>query len=119
MKQLRSGDARAAADARAELDRRGFTSMHFELAHRLFDPDPRVRKDLVRMLPSLQDIDAVPWLLSLCRDADSDVRLLAITLLATSGAPGLVEQVEQLARADSDPRIRRQAERLAKQRRRY
>lgn len=116
MKQLRAGDAQAAAAAQTELIRRGFTSVHIELARRLFDPDPRLRRDLVRMLPSLQEIDAVPWLLQLCRDADSDVRLLAITLLATSGAPGLVEQVERLARADPDPRIRRQAERLAKQR---
>ncbi|MEE8451612.1 MAG: HEAT repeat domain-containing protein [Thermoguttaceae bacterium] len=117
MKRLRTGEMQAAANAEAELIRRGFTSMHLELARRLFDPDPRVRKDLVHVLPSLQNVDAVPWLLSLCRDADSDVRLLAITLLMTSGAPGLVEQVEQLARADTDPRIRQQAERLSQQRR--
>ncbi|HYW81545.1 MAG TPA: HEAT repeat domain-containing protein [Thermoguttaceae bacterium] len=119
MRQLHAEDSQAVADAQAELIRRGFTSLHLDLARRLFDPDPRVREDLVRMLPSLQDIDAVPWLLQLCRDADAEVRLRAITLLATSGAPRLVEQVERIARADSDPRIRQQVERLTQQRRAY
>ncbi len=116
MRRLSVGDASTAADAKAELIRRGFSALHVELARKLFSPDPRVRRELTRRLPGLQDVDAAPWLLWLCRDTDSDVRLLAITLLATSGAPELVRQVEQIARHDPDPRIRQQAERLTQQR---
>jgi HEAT repeat protein len=60
-------------------------------------------------------VDAVPWLLWLSRDADPDVRLTAITLLATTGDPAMVDQIEQAARQDRDPRIRRQAQRIGSQ----
>ena len=40
------------AAARAELSRRGFTEVHFDLARRLFSADPAVRKELARRCPS-------------------------------------------------------------------
>jgi hypothetical protein len=116
MRRLHVEDATAAAEAEAELARRGFTAVHLELARRLFHPDLRQRKELVRRLPGLQSVDTVPWLLWLCRDAHRDVRLSAIAILATTTDPALLEQVEQIARHDPDPQIQRQAERLARQR---
>ena len=44
------------------------------------------------------------------------MRLTAITLMATSGDPLLLAEVERIAGADSDPRIREQVERIAQQR---
>ncbi len=114
MRWLRSKDRRRVARAEAELSRRGFRSVHFELARQLFHPDPQVRKDLIRALPSLMSIDAVPWMLWLSRDPDAEVRLAAITLMATTGDPALLDQVTRLARTDPDPRIQRQGERLAR-----
>ena len=109
-------DPKEAAAARTELSRRGLTEVHFDLARRLFGADPGVRKQLARTLPELKSIDATPWLLHLSKDADAEVRLTAITLLATSGDPALLQQVEQIAAEDDDPRIRDQVVRISRQR---
>lgn len=114
MRQLRSQDSGAAETARQELQRRGFTEVHLELAKQMFDPDPEVRKQLARMLPELRSVNSTPWLVWLCRDRDADVRLLAVTMLATSNDPTVLAQVERLARLDEDPRIQDQAQRMAR-----
>ena len=49
-----STNAAVTAPARAELSRRGFTEVHFDLAKRLFNADPAVRKQLARALPGLR-----------------------------------------------------------------
>jgi hypothetical protein len=116
MRDLNSdSDARAEA-AEAELKRRGFNQKQIDLARKLFDPNPEVRKKLVRDLPGLEGVDTVPWLLELCRDADAEVRLAAITILATSSDPTVLDQVEQIAGRDGDANIRRIAERVEQQR---
>jgi hypothetical protein len=116
MRRLRAEDAGAADMARQELQRRGFTEVHLELAKQMFDPDAEVRKQLARMLPQLRSVNSTPWLVWLCRDGDADVRLLAVTLLATSNDPTVLAQVERVARLDGDPRIQEQAQRMARYR---
>jgi len=118
MRRLQAPDDRTAARARSELVRRGFTETHLALARRIFDPDPKVRMELARLLTELPGVDAAPWLLELSRDEHPDVRLSAIVLMATTGNPALVEAVEAIARQDPDPRVQRQAERIARERRR-
>jgi len=113
MRQLHGTDVSAASVARTELLRRGFKKKHFELARRLFDPDPRVRRDLTQLLPTVQGIDAIAWLLQLCRDESAEVRLAAIGVIATTGDPALAAEVERMARRDPDPRVRQQADRIA------
>ena len=46
----------AASRAREELQRRGCTEVYLELARRLFDRDPEVRKELARALPKLRNL---------------------------------------------------------------
>jgi len=106
------GDEFSSRDAAGELMRRGLSARQIALARRLLDPDPQVRKQFARSLPGEPGIDAAAWLMWLCRDPDAEVRLTAITLLATTGDPALIEQVLQLARHDSDPRIRQRAEQI-------
>jgi len=113
MRLLQAEDEGTVAAARAELGRRGFRTVHFDLARRLFDPDPQVRRRLAVVLPRLRRVDPAPWLLALCRDPAAEVRLAAVTAAASLGKPDLLEQVEQLAGQDPDPRIRHQAARLA------
>ena len=108
-------DARAEA-AEAELIGRGFTEAQLELARKLYDPDAAVRKKLVQELPGLQGVDTVPWLMELCRDADAEVRLGAIALLATSSDPAVLDEVERIAGRDVDSGIRRIADRIGQQR---
>jgi HEAT repeat protein len=115
VRRLRAGDQRAPA-ARAELLRRGLTEVDLELGRRLFDPDPEVRRQLVRALPALQSVDAAPWLLQLCQDEDPEVRMAALAMTGTTADPRLLDQVEALARQDPDGRIRDLAEQLAQQR---
>ena len=117
IRQVYKGDQATAAQARAELTRHGFTEILFALARQLSDPNPAVRQDLARSLVSMTGVDAAPWLLWLADDEDAEVRLTAITLMASSGTPDLVAQAEQLANRDSDPRVRRQAEQIERLRR--
>lgn len=116
MRNLRSGDPKAVAVARAALVQRGFSEVQLELALRLFDPDPGVRKQLVQLLPEMRSLDATPWLLQLCRDQNADVRRSAFALMATTTDPWLIDRLLQIARQDSDSSIQRQAERLASRR---
>ncbi|HUT92333.1 MAG TPA: HEAT repeat domain-containing protein [Thermoguttaceae bacterium] len=117
MRRLQSPRDETVAEAQAELVRRGFTERHLALARRLFDPDPEVRVRLARLLMDLPDVSAAPWLLQLARDESAEVRLSAISLLATTGDPALTEAIEAIAREDPDPRVQDQAERIAQRRR--
>jgi hypothetical protein len=110
MRRLLSDDEAVAREARDSLIERGFSEVHLQLARQLFDPDPDVRMRLARTLPGLRSIDARPWLLRLAADPHADVRLTAITLLATTGDPDLLHKVIRLAEADPDPRIQAQAQ---------
>jgi len=113
-RRLRGDDPARAEEARKELRRRGFTEQELELASQLTDPNPAVRRKLARVLLSTPGVDAGPWLLELCGDEDADVRLEAITLLATTGDPALIEPLRRRAQLDADERIQRLAERLGR-----
>jgi hypothetical protein len=116
IKELNCEDDTRAAAIEAELIRRGFTKVQLDLARKLFDADSAVRKRLVQDLPGIQGVDTVPWLLQLCRDTDAEVRLSAITFLATSTDPAILDEVEQIVQRDSDSGVRRIADRIARQR---
>jgi hypothetical protein len=116
IKELNCEDDARAAAIETELLHRGFTRVQLDLARKLFDTDPAVRKRLVQELPDLHDVDTVPWLLQLCRDTDAEVRLGAITLLATSSDPAVLDEVEKIVQRDSDSGIQRIADRITQQR---
>lgn len=103
-----------AEQARMDLRERGFSALEVELARQLTHADPAVRKKLARALPDAVGVDAAPWLLELSRDADADVRLEAMTLLATTGDPALLESLQKLVAADADERIQRLSGRLSR-----
>jgi hypothetical protein len=116
MRLLHCPNRRTVAEAEAELARRGFQELHLRLARRMFDPDSKIRLELVQSLPEAS-VDAAPWLLQLSRDEDAEVRLSAMALVATTGDPALADAIEAIAREDPDPHVRSQAERFASQRR--
>lgn len=103
------GDAAAERTARRELASRGFGQLEIELARRLTDDDPEVRRQLAEWLPRLPNIDARPWLLWLSEDSSPRVRMLAATLMSTSSDPALLERVTAMYRGDSDPDVRKRA----------
>ncbi len=94
----------AAAD---ELARRGFTTLHIELAKQLVDPDPQVRKQLAVTLPRIAGIDARPWLVWLSRDEDSRVRKAAVAVMATSSDATLQARLREIEREEPDPEVLR------------
>jgi hypothetical protein len=115
MRRLRSDDETSRWSARRELVRRGFSEVDLELARQLFDPDAAARKQLALAVPRLASINAARWLMWLAADPQPEVRIAAITTLATTGDPALLDRVEALARKDSDPRIQAIADQIAKQ----
>jgi hypothetical protein len=115
MRRLRSDAEAERTSARRELMRRGFSEVDMELARQLFSPDAEVRKQLALAVPRLASVDAARWLMWLATDPQPEVRLSAITTLATSGDPSLLDKVEALARKDSDQRVKAVADQIAKQ----
>jgi hypothetical protein len=115
MRRLRS-DGETEKAARRELVRHGFSEVDLELARQLFSPDVADRKRLAQTLPRLASVDAPKWLLWLAADPQPEVRRAAITTLATTGDPGLLDRAEALARKDSDEQIQALADQIAKQR---
>ena len=110
MRLLHGADVATASWARKELTSRGFSNVELRLAERLADPDPRVRRRWVRYLPGMRGIDAQKWLLWLSRDSDSEVRLTAITLMASTTNREILDRLATLAADDQDARIRARSE---------
>jgi len=116
MRRLRSDTDSERTSARRELLRRGFSEVDLELARQLFSPDIEVRKQLAAAVPRLASVDASRWLMWLAADPQPDVRCAAITTLATSGDPALLDRVEAMARRDADSQIQALAGQIRKQR---
>lgn len=115
--RLKATDPTTSSLARDELVRRGFGPMQFQLADRIIDPNPSRRKELAEELPGLAGVDPASWLLWLTEDDDADVRLTAVTWLASTDAPDLLRQVQRIATQDPDPRVQGQLDRIAQRRR--
>lgn len=96
--------------------RRNFSEVDLELARQLFSPDVEVRKQLARAVPRLSSVDAAQWLLWLALDPQPEVRLVAVSTLATTGDPALLDRVEAMVRNDRDPQIQALANQIARQR---
>lgn len=111
-RQLHDQDPQQVEAAREELKRCGLSDVEVELARQLTDADAGMRRALARALPATAGVDAAAWLLELARDPDADVRLEAITILATTGDPALLEPLRRLVQADPDERIQRLSDRL-------
>jgi hypothetical protein len=116
MRGLHSAATESRATAHAELLRRGFSDLEIAVARRLTDAEADVRAGLAADLPSISGISPQPWLLILCQDEVADVRLAALSILATTSDAALLRRAEQIARGDRDTRIIELAERIRDQR---
>jgi hypothetical protein len=95
-----------------ELTRRGFGRLSERLAEQLFSAHAADRLAIVDDVLQEPGVDARPWLVLLADDADADVRLLAVTIMATSNDAALVDKALEISIRDSDPRIAKLAGRL-------
>jgi hypothetical protein len=99
-----------------ELTERGFGRLSARLVRQLFSERVEDRLRLVDDVLNERGVDARPWLSLLAEDENGDVRLLAVTIMATSNDPDLIEKAWQVAIRDRDPRIAGLAERLRERR---
>ena len=107
--------ARNGVDAIAieqELARRGFGRLSKRLVEKYFSKNADERLRLVDDVLSDPSVGARPWLILFADDSDADVRLLAVTVMATSNDRALLEKAWQVAIRDRDPRIADLAPRL-------
>jgi hypothetical protein len=99
-----------------ELTKRGFGMLTARLVQQFVSDDTQDRLQLVDEVLIEPGVDARPWLLLLAEDADADVRLAAVTIMATSGDKALIENAWQATIRDRDPRIAAMAVRLRERR---
>jgi hypothetical protein len=99
-----------------ELARRGFGKLSKPLVHQFFSANPQDRMRLLDNVLAQPGGGSEAWLLLLASDADPDVRLFAVTFMATSNNAVLVEKAWQAAIRDHDPRVADLAGRLRERR---
>jgi hypothetical protein len=95
---------------------RNFGQLSKPLVHQFLSDRAQDRLQLVDDVLTTPGVDARPWLMLLADDADADVRLSAVTIMATSTDAALVEKAWQAAIHDRDPRIAALADRLRERR---
>ena len=112
---LGKADYFTAATIRAVLKQRGITPEELSLATKLTASDPAERLLLVDDLKVLPARTARRGLRELLSDDDAEVRLKALTALATTNDPELVGVVRDLAIRESDPRVSALAARIMRE----
>ena len=100
-----AGTSAEAAAARQTLRERGFSESVLELTRQLESMPPRERRDALERAAQLPPTDARKVLRWFVADADAEVRLQALTILATTGDPQLAELARERAVEDADPRV--------------
>jgi hypothetical protein len=99
-----------------ELSKRGFGTLSKSLVRQFFSEKPQDRIQLIDNVLARPGGGSEAWLLLLAGDSDPDVRLFAVTFLATSNNAALVEKAWQVAIRDHDPRVADLASRLREKR---
>jgi hypothetical protein len=99
-----------------ELARRGFGKLSKPLVRQFFSNNSQDRMRLIDNVLAQPGGGSEAWLILLAGDADPDVRLFAVTFMATSNNSALVEKAWQMVIRDHDPRIADLAGRLRERR---
>ena len=99
-----------------EFVRRGLGSMPVQLATHLVSDDVRQRARAVQQVTRTPGVRGRTWISMLCDDPAADVRLAAVTLLATADDAELLEKAWQTVLNDRDPRFAQLVEPLREKR---
>jgi hypothetical protein len=115
--RLQGADRFETAAIREVLVERGIAAEELALAGRLFAEDVSERLKLVGDLKILPAKTARRWLRELLADEDAEVRLQALTALATTNDPELSSIARDLAIRDTDRRVAALASQIMRARR--
>ncbi len=110
--RLAGSDKYVAGAMRIVLTERGMTDAGLDMAARTKSPDVAERMRLVEDVSALPAASARRLLRLLLGDDSGEVRLQALTVLATTNDPRLAELARTIAIGDEDPRVAELASRL-------
>ncbi len=88
-----------------ELVRRGLSNEEIRVANQLASPILDVRLGLLDSIANRTDVDPRPWLLWLAEDANREVRLRAISSLASMNDPAVKKALRGRLAAESDQTV--------------
>lgn len=88
-----------------ELVRRGLNNEEIRVANQLASPVVEVRLGLLESIVNRTDIDPRPWLLWLAEDPQSEVRMRAITTLATMDDASVKQSLRRRLPYEHDPTV--------------
>jgi hypothetical protein len=88
-----------------ELVRRGLNNEEIRVANQLASPVVEVRLGLLESIVNRTDIDPRPWLLWLAEDPQSEVRMRAITTLATMDDATVKQSLRRRLPYEHDPTV--------------
>lgn len=100
----------------ASLAARGFKLLPEKLVRAYVSADDTSRPRIIDRVFAEPKIDSRLWLALLAEDENAEVRLAAVTMMATSSDAGLVEKAWQVSIRDRDPRIADLASRIHERR---
>lgn len=103
---LQSADAELVAQAVAQFRRQGLDEAEIKVLRGAVDADPAARRRAVTLLPRLAHLDPTPWLEWLATDDDGEVRLAALTTLATAADEETLRRLRTLWMNEPDASIR-------------
>ncbi len=92
-------------DIENQLASRGFKHLAPPIIEQYLSDELDVRLKIVDTVMKQGNGDVRPWLFLLAEDDDAEVRLLAVTVMATSDDRALIEKAWQISIRDRDPRI--------------
>lgn len=115
LQRLAAADFYNAGAIRLVLRDRGITLEELALVDRLLSSDPAERLRLVSELKVLPARPARRWLQELLTDESAEVRLQALTALATTNDPALLGLAREMAVSDQDARVAELAARIMRE----
>jgi len=113
--RLRQADHYEAGSIRVVLRERGFAEAEWALAELFSSPRVEDRDQIVEAVSTLPADNTRRWLRWLLKDEAAEVRLHALTVLATTNDPQLFRLAREIAVADQDARVSELASRIMRQ----
>ena len=100
--------------AESELTRRGYGPSEISLATQIVTADTQTRLELVNQIAQSPNVDPRPWLLMLLQDPSRDVKLRAISVLATMNDPAISQRLQLHLVDEQDPTVAARIRRVLK-----